>query len=133
MPPETDDGSIPDDAGLLRRVHPQLVFHDKNLGRLRPMKGAFLDKEMSVDAEPILHHHGLDLTFSLRNHPGFSLARFRAGEARAKGLSVVHKPKPDDQPDNPAHTIVTGTTEAIARHLAVACDWAHLEPPASQK
>ena len=125
MPPDTDDGSIPDDAGLLRRVHPDFVFHDKNRGRWRPMSGAFQDKEMSVDAELILHQHGLDLTFSLRNYSGYSLARFRAGEARAKGLPVVHKPLPD----NPAHTHVIGTTQAIARHLAVNCEWAHLKLP----
>jgi len=89
------------------------------------MSGAFQDKEMSVDAEPILHEHGLDLTFSLRNYPGFSLARFLAGVARAKGLSVLHKPLPD----NPAHTHVIGTTQAIARHFALTCEWAHLELP----
>src|SRR5215470_730761 len=100
MPPDVDDGSIPDDAGLLRRIPPDYVTHDKNLGRWRPISGAFMDKEMSVDAEPILHQHGLDLTFSLQNHQGFSLARFFAGEARKKGLSVVHKPLPE----NPAHT-----------------------------
>jgi len=131
MPPEVDDGSIPDDAGLLRRVHPRLVTYDKNQGRWRPMKGAFLDKEMSVDAEPILRQHGLDLGFSLRNWQGqgFSLARFSAGAARGKGLRVVHDPCPDDQPDNPAHTLVIGTTEAIARQLAVTCEWAHFVEP----
>jgi hypothetical protein len=128
MPPDIDDGSIPDAAGLLRRIHPDFVFHDKNRGRWRPMSGAFLDKEMSVDAEPILHEHGLDLTFSLRNYPGFSLARFRAGEARARGLSVMHKPLPD----NPAHTHVIGITQATARHFAITCEWAHLEPPGEE-
>jgi hypothetical protein len=127
---DIDDGSIPDDAGLLRRIPPQYVTHDKNRGRWRPISGAFKDKEMSVDAEPILRQHGLDLSFSLRNWRGFSLARFSAGAARARGLSVVHDPCPDDQPDNPAHTLVTGTTEAIARDLAVTCEWAHfVEPP----
>jgi hypothetical protein len=129
---DIDDGSIPDDAALLRRVHPKLVTHDKNLGRWRPMKGAFLGKELSVDAEPILRQHGLDPNFSLRNWPGFSLARFSAGAARARKLSVVHDPCPDDQPDNPAHTLVIGITEAIARDLAVTCEWAHLVEPPNQ-
>jgi hypothetical protein len=120
---DMDDGSIPNDAGLLRRIHPDHVIEDKNLGRRRPMSGAFTDKEMSVDAEPILRQHGLDLSFSLRNWPTFSLARFHAGDARAKGLSVVHDPCPDEQPDNPAHTLVIGTTEATARHFARTCDW----------
>jgi hypothetical protein len=127
--PDTDDRSIADDAGLLRRVHPGLVMYDKNQGRWRPMKGAFLDKEMSVDVEMIMQQHGLNLSFSLRNAPNFSLARFTAGAARAKGLSVVHDPCPSDQPDNPAHALVIGATESIARHFALICEWAHLEPP----
>jgi hypothetical protein len=120
---DIDDGSIPDDAGLLRRIHPDHVTDDKNLGRRRPISGAFMDKEMSVDAESILRQHGLDLSFSLRNWSGFSLARFRAGAARARGLSVVHDPCPEDQPDNPAHTLVIGATQATARHLARNCEW----------
>jgi hypothetical protein len=120
---DSNDGAIPDDAGLLRRIHPTQITDDQNLGRKRPMTGAFTDKEMSVDAEPILRQHGLDLSFSLRNWPGFSLARFRAGAARAKGLSVVHDPCPEDQPDNPAHTLVIGATESSARHLARTCEW----------
>src|SRR5215813_3222407 len=117
--------TIPNDAGLLRRIHPDLVTPDKNLGRSRPMTGAFLgkDKELSVDAEPILRQHGLDLSFSLRNWPNFSLARFRAGDARAKGLRVVHDPCPEEQPDNPAHTLVIGATRSIAQALACACEW----------
>jgi hypothetical protein len=120
---DSNDGAIPDDAGLLRRIHPDLVTPDKNLGRPRPMTGAFTDKEMSVDAEPILRQHGLDWSFSLRNWPGFSLARFRAGDARARGLRVVHDPCPEEQPDNPAHTLVIGATKATARHLASTCEW----------
>jgi hypothetical protein len=128
MPPDVDDGSISNDAGLLRRIHPRQVIHDKNRGAWRPMSGAFKDKEMSVDAEPILHQHGLSSMFSLRNSPGFSLVRFLAGEARALQLAVVHKPRPDDQPDNPAHTEVLGATDANARHFAAICAWVHLGP-----
>ncbi len=128
MPPAVDDWTIANDGGLLRRVHPKLVIHDKNQGRWRPMSGAFKDKEMSVDAEPILHEHGLGSIFSLRNFPGFSLVRFPAGEARAHGLPVVHKPRPEEQPDNPAHTEVIGTTNAIARQFVFICDWVYLGP-----
>ena len=79
---------------------------------------------MSVDAEPILTQQGLDWNFSLRNHPGYSLARFKAGAARAKALSVIHKP----EPDNRAHTEVVGKkTQGITNHLVAACSWAHLE------
>jgi hypothetical protein len=120
-----DDGTIADDAGLLRRIHPKQVIEDKNLGRSRPASGAFKDKQMSVDAEPILHAYKLDWTFSLRNHPGFSLVRFPAREARAKGLQVVHDP----EPDNAAHTQVVGTKgRPVADHLARVSVWVHLAP-----
>jgi hypothetical protein len=121
--------AIPDEERLLRRIHPTQVFCDKNLGRYRPISGAFKDREMSVDAESILEANGFDWKFSLRNWDGFSLVRFSAYEARAKGLEVVHKPRPDDQPDNPAHTEVHGSTESSARHLATACSWAHFVEP----
>jgi hypothetical protein len=119
---------IPDDAGLLRRIHPKQLISDRNSGKYRPASGAFKDRELSVDAEPILLANGLDWHFSLRHWSVFSLVRFQAHEARAKGLQVVHKPRPPEQQDNPAHTEVTGTTESIARHLAIVCDWVHLEP-----
>jgi hypothetical protein len=135
FPPEGDgaqadnpDNAVADDDGLLRRVHPKQLVCDKNLGRCRPASGAFKDKEMSVDAEPILHANGLDWRFSLRHSSAFSLVRFPAREARAKGLRVVHRPRPQEQPDNPAHTEVIGTTDAIARHFAIVCEWVHLEP-----
>jgi len=120
--------TIPNDAGLLRRIHPKQVVNDRNSGRCRPASGAFKAKELSVDVESILHANGLDWHFSLRRSPGFSLVRFPAHEARAKGLQVVHKPRPPEQSDNPAHAEVIGTTEAIARHLATICAWVHLEP-----
>jgi hypothetical protein len=124
MPPDVDDGSIADDADLLRRIHPEQVVDDKNLGKRRPSSAAFKDPTMSVDAEPILHQYRLDWTFSLRGHSGYSLARFRAGAAREKGLAVIHKP----ESNNPAHTEVIGKkTGSIAKHLATVSTWAHLE------
>ena len=124
MPPDVDDGSIADDADLLRRIHPIQIVDDKNLGERRPSSAAFKDPAMSVDAEPILHQHALNWTFSLRGHSGYSLARFRAGVAREKGLAVIHKPVSD----NPAHTEVIGKkTGSIAKYLATVSTWAHLE------
>src|SRR6476469_596318 len=102
MPADVDDGSIGDDADLLRRIRPDQIVDDKNVGARRPSSAAFKDPAMSVDAEPILRQHGLDQTFSLRNHAGYSLARFKAGVARGINLPVVHKP----ETDNPAHTEV---------------------------
>ena len=125
MPPDVDDGSIADDADLLRRIRPDQIVDDKNLGARRPSSAAFKDPTMSVDTEPILHQHGLDWTFTLRNYSGYSLARFKAGAARAETLAVVHKP----EPGNPAHTEVIGKkTQGVANRLVAASTWAHLEP-----
>jgi hypothetical protein len=55
-----DDGSVPDSAGLLRRIHPSQVVQDHNTGRARPSSAAFKDPHMSVDIEPILVSLGLD-------------------------------------------------------------------------
>jgi len=125
MPPDVDDGSIADDADLLRRIRPDQIVDDKNLGARRPSSAAFKDPTMSVDTEPILHQHGLDWTFTLRNHSGYSLARFKTGAARVETLAVVHKP----EPGNPAHTEVIGKkTQGVANRLVAASTWAHLEP-----
>jgi hypothetical protein len=122
---DADDGSIQDDAGLLRRIHPKQVVQDQNKGRKRPSSAAFLDPELSVDAEPILHAEQLDWRFSLKDYPGYSLVRFSAAAARAEQLAVVHKPLPG----NKAHTEVIGNkTRAIATHLRDASDWVHLHP-----
>ena len=128
MPADVDDGSIADDADLLRRIRPDQIIDDKNLGTRRPSSAAFKDPRLSVDTEPILHQHELDWTFTLRNYSEYSLARFKAGAARAQTLAVVHKP----EPVNPAHSEVIGKkTQGIANHLVAASTWAHLEPLSS--
>jgi hypothetical protein len=125
MPPDVDGGSIADGADLLRRIRPDQIVDDKNLGARRPSSAAFKDPTMSVDTEPILHQHGLDWTFTLRNHSGYSLVRFKAGVGRAETLAIVHKP----EPGNPAHTEVIGKkTQGVANRLVAASTWAHLEP-----
>jgi hypothetical protein len=122
---DVDDGSIADDAGLLRRIRPDQIVDDANLGSRRPSSAAFKDHDLSVDAEPILASNGLDWKFSIKDHPGYSLARFEAKSARAKTLSVVPKPLVD----NPAHTEVIGKkSQAIAKHLVAQSMWAYLEP-----
>jgi hypothetical protein len=125
MPVDVDDGSIADDAGLLRRIRPDQIVDDANVGKRRPSSAAFKDIEMSVDAEQILASNGLDWKFSIKDYPGYSLARFEARHARAKMLAVVHKPLPD----NPAHTEVVGKkSKGIANYLLAASTWVHLEP-----
>ncbi len=122
---DVDDGSIGDEAGLLRRIHPVQVVPDENAGGImRPSSAAFRDPELSVDAEPVLASVGLDWKFSLRNYRGYSLVRFQAGAAREKQLQVVHKPVEG----NDAHAEVIGKkTGSVANHLRDHSEWVHLE------
>lgn len=83
---------------------------------------------MSVDAEPLLIHAGLDWAFSLRDFPDHSLSRLRAGVARGLGQSVVHDPLPD----NHAHAEVRGKkTQGLANQLLRATESVVLRPKAS--
>jgi hypothetical protein len=120
---DVDDGSIANDASLLRRIRPDQIVDDENSGARRPSSAAFKDPELSVDAEPILRANGLDWKFSVQGHEGYSLVQFKAGRARAKALPVIHKPING----NPAHTEVHGRkTQGIANHLVAGATWVHL-------
>jgi hypothetical protein len=119
-----DDGSIADDARLLRRIRPDQIVDDENSGTRRPSSAAFKDAELSVDSEPILNDNGFDWRFSLQGHAGYSLAQFTAGHARAKMLPVIHTPLQN----NPAHSEVHGKkTQGVANHLVAGTSWVHLE------
>lgn len=124
MAADEDDGSVPQDAGLLRRIHPDQVVSDQNTGQNRPSSAAFRDSEMSVDAEPMLTARGLDWHFTLQGYPRYSLVRFMASAAREKGLAVVPRPLPA----NPAHTLVKGKkTQSIRNHLRDQSEWVYMD------
>jgi hypothetical protein len=120
--PDVDDGSIPNECRLLRRIHPDQVVKDENSGSWRPSSGAFRHLELSVDAESVLIDLGLDWKFCLSNYIGYSLAAFSAGRAREKALPVIPKPSPENQ----AHTEVHGKkTGAVTKYLRSVCVWVH--------
>lgn len=122
---DVDDGSIPDDACLLRRIRSDQIVDDENSGGRRPSSAAFRAPELSADAEPILKASGRDAQSTLDGYPGYSLVNLDAKHARAKGLAVIHKPVAD----NPAHTEVVGKkTQGIIKYLVANCTWVHLEP-----
>jgi hypothetical protein len=122
---DVDDGSIANDHDLLRRVRPEQVVDDENLGLRRPSSAVFKDPELSADSEHILLQNGSDWSFSLQGYNGYSLARFKAGAARQHGLPVIHIPLQG----NSAHVEVHGKkTQGVANSLIAACWWAHLEP-----
>lgn len=128
---DVDDGSIKDDACLLRRIRADQIVDDENAGTRRPSSAAFKDREMSVDAEPILAIDGRGWRSCLEGYECFSLVNIEAVHARAKGLAVIHKPIKDDPVllDNSAHTEVIGKkTQSTAKHLAANAKWVHLEP-----
>lgn len=107
---------IPDDAVLWRRIHPDHVVDDDNLGRKRPTTAAFRDDELSVvvakaDRDPQSVLIGLEK---------FSLVSIIAGTARALGLEV----SPDPTGDEPAHALILGRkTRSIQNALAKAAVW----------
>ncbi len=120
---EVDDGSIANEADLLRRIHPKQVIIDDNTGQLRPTSAAFRDQSMSVDVAPILAAQGLDFQFTLASYPGYGLVKFQAGVARKQDLAVVPKPILEP-PENPAHAEVVGKkTGAVINALKAASEW----------
>jgi hypothetical protein len=124
-----DDGAIPDDAALLRRIHPEQVVPDKD-GTMRPSSAAFKDPNLSVDVEFLLEENGLNWEFSLTGFPDHSLVKFLAGAARAKQLAVVHSPI---EGVNPGHAeVVDKKTGSIADHLKASSGWVLMrtKPPA---
>jgi hypothetical protein len=124
---DVDDGSIANEHDLLRRIRPDQVVDDQNLGIRRPSTAAFKDPELSADSEHILTQNGLGWNFCIKGFDGYSLARFSAGSARALNLPVIHKPLPANQ----AHVEVHGKkTQGVTNSLVGACSWAHLEPKA---
>lgn len=125
----SDDGSIPDDSYLLRRIHPEQVVDDENAGGKRVSSAAFNDFDLSVDSEHLLEANSLDWNFSLRDHPGYSLVKFLAREARAQSLEVIPDPISNHSTfkDNPYHCIVKGRkTRPINGKLRAASSWVHL-------
>lgn len=111
---------IPDDAGLLRRVHPSQIVKDQKTGNLRVSSGAFTDENLSVNVELFMTEDGLRAQKSLDGHQGYGLARVEAAVPRKAALEVVHDPI-EGEHSNPYHAEVRGKkTRKIARDLAKA-------------
>lgn len=110
---------IPDDSGLLRRVHPDHIVDDTG-GSVRVSSAAFKDPRMSVDVEPMLLAAGLDWNFSVQSYPEHFLVRVKAGVARENNQKVVYCPLEE----NPFHSEVRGKkTGSIANALRRAAEW----------
>jgi len=117
---------LPADARLFRRIRPDQIIDDENLGIRRPSSANFKDPEMSVDIELILIERGLDFQFCIKDHAGFSVAAVTTGAVQTLGLQLHQNPIAGV---NPAHAEVLGKkTQGIANSLVAASSWVHLEP-----
>ena len=117
-----DDGTIEDEWGLLRRIHPSQIVPDSNTGAPRISSAAFRDPQLSVDAEQLLIRNGHDWKFCLLAHAGYSLARLLAGDARKQNQAVIYDPIVG----NDAHTIVKGSKpRSVAKALADSSVWVY--------
>jgi hypothetical protein len=117
-----DPKKIPDECFLLRRITPNQVVPDKNLGngRRRLSSGAFRDRNLSTDAECLLHEARHDWTFTLKQYPNFYLVRFSAGLARNHRQAVEHKPLEN----NEFHAEVIGSkSNPVCNALRDAAEW----------
>src|SRR5262249_43305892 len=127
----SDDPTIPDEAELWRRIHPKQWERDENLGRVRPVSGAFDDPSdgspMSVDLADVHIQLGRGPEAALAGHEGFALALITAGLVRECGLGVARQPLSE----NPAHAVGFGKkTPKIRRRLAREARW--VVPPPDQ-
>ncbi|HVV37630.1 MAG TPA: hypothetical protein VHC63_13555 [Acidimicrobiales bacterium] len=94
---------IDDDDLLWRRIHSDHWIPDTD-GVYGPSSAAFIDPSMSVDAARLVQSGDYHETMH-RDAGGVAVAQFSAGYARhTHGQVVAHDP----QPDNVAHSLVTG-------------------------
>jgi hypothetical protein len=91
-----DDGTIPDETRLYRRLHPTQVVWDDNQGCIRVSSGAFTDEFMSVNLGNELERINEPPTFALRHYPIHSLAWLSKGFVQSHEQEVRSTPTPDD-------------------------------------
>jgi hypothetical protein len=121
-----DDPSISDTAILWRRIPPDLIVYDADLGRRRPKSQAFTNHRDGSPMSVVIATEAGGLDAVLAGHEGYALAAFAAGLARACGQGIARDPLAD----NPAHAVVFGPkTTAARRRLAREAEWA-VPPPA---
>jgi len=124
-----DDRSVPDDEVLLRRIPRWHVFHDENMGRVRPSSAAFEDDgdgdPMSVYLSGIIQSEKRTPDSVLAGHADYALAGLSAGLVREL-QQTVHP----DARDDTAHEVVCGSkTDRTRRNFAKRSHW--VIPPAT--
>lgn len=131
-----DDGTVSDEAVLLRRIHPNNVAWDTN--PLRPSSAAFTNTKdtlkMSVYIEEDLAKNGLGAEAALEDKSDHGLVGFTAGFVRSLGQRVV---RAEGEGKPPGHANVVGVKdrkkkEAFHGPLTRAAQWV-VQPPPRQR
>lgn len=124
-----DDRTIPNEAIIWRRIHPNFIDWDDNLKARRPSSGAFQDSSnssMSVIIAADVEKDGRSPLEILKNYPNHGIASITADLVRECKQIIVREPTVDE----PAHAVVIGSkSKPIRRKLAQNADWVHLPPP----
>lgn len=129
-----DDPTITKDAALWRRVSPQQVILDKNIGRLRPSSAAFSNSTdgtpMSILFGEIVKATGRKPETILAEYPTFSLTSITAALARQHNQAVL-KDTFGDEPSEPAHGYVAGKkTKGVKKAFSLNATWVIAPHPA---
>jgi hypothetical protein len=120
-----DDPTIPDNADLWRRIHPNQTTYDDNQGRIRPSSAAFTDSSNGSPMSVVIAAECDGPTRVLAGYERYGLASFKARVARESGLGIVRDPLPDQ----PAHAFVFGPkSKKVQSKLAKATEWVVLPP-----
>jgi hypothetical protein len=98
-----DDSSIADNERLFRRIPRTWVDWDEH-GNATISSAAFKDDELSIYIESVMTQADRPPSDAIRAYPGYGLAAFTAGHARAFNQRVARDPLPDE----PAHGVVYG-------------------------
>ncbi|MFW6169793.1 MAG: hypothetical protein ACODAD_04825 [Planctomycetota bacterium] len=130
-PAYVDDPTIADDSPLWRRIAPQQVIYDENLGRHRPTSDAFQNHRNGSPMSVVLGQDVLDAGRNpesvLEGHEEFSLAAITAGLAREKEQGIQRAPLPEE----PAHAEVFGKkTKSVQKAFSKASQW--VVPPSME-
>lgn len=124
-----DDPTIADEAHLWRRVTPDWLVFDANLGCRRLSSQAFQNLEadrLSVLLAQMVEESGRTPADVLSGYPGYSLASVLAGFARQHQQMIVRAPEAGE----PAHCHMVGKKpKAVQKALAKHAVW--VLPPES--
>ena len=119
-----DDATVCDSDPLWRRIHPDQVLFDRNLGSWRPSSAAFNDHPNGTPMSVVLGNDVLKASRSpealLNDHAGYSLASVTAGLARSCEQIVYRAPVADE----PAHAEVKGVkSKTVRKRFAKEAAW----------